>query len=166
MQCPPRLGSGIPLFRGFPVCGSLSVSPASASPTSPNNPGITRASQVLDASLHAYHALCGPRQTLRNLASCGPFVLASSALKLSPSALSAISGLYQASGSAVSPTVYVIPCVRFNCFVRVYPPSYTVATLGMSGWLDLTQPGLSPGQKRQASLGALTPLALSCGAKF
>jgi hypothetical protein len=26
----------------------------------------------------------------------------------------------------------------------------------MSGWLDLPQPGLSPGKKRQASLGALT----------
>ena len=27
----------------------------------------------------------------------------------------------------------------------------------MSGWLDLTQQGLSPCKKRQASLGALTP---------
>jgi hypothetical protein len=35
--------------------------------------------------------------------------------------------------------------------------SSTVATLGMSGWLDLAQPGLPPGKKRQASLGALTP---------
>ena len=34
--------------------------------------------------------------------------------------------------------------------------SSTVATLGMSGWLDLPQPGLPPGKKRQASLGALT----------
>jgi len=29
--------------------------------------GTTRASQVPDASLHASHALCGPRQTLATL---------------------------------------------------------------------------------------------------
>ena len=34
--------------------------------------------------------------------------------------------------------------------------SSTGATLGMSGWLDLTQQGLTPCKKRQASLGALT----------
>jgi hypothetical protein len=157
MRLPLRLGSDLPLSLGFPVRGSLAVSLASASLASSNNSGIARVSQVLDASLHAYHALRGPRQTLLDLTFPGPFVLASSALKLSPSALSAITGLYQALGSAVSPTVYVIPCVRFNCFVRAFPPSYTVATLGMSGWLYLSQPGLSPGQKRQASLGALTP---------
>jgi len=67
-----------------------------------------------------------------------------------------MSGLYQASGSAVSPAVYVVPCVRFNCVVRLYiSTSFTVATLGMSGWLNLTQQGLSPCKKRQASLGAL-----------
>ncbi len=156
MRLPLRLGSGLPLFLGFPVRGSVAVSLASASTASSINSGIARVSQVLDASLHAYHALCGPRQTLQDLTIRGPFVLASRALKLSPSALSAITGLYQALGSAVSPTVYVIPCVRFNCFVRDFPPSYTAATLGMSGWLNLTQPGLSPGQKRQALLGALT----------
>ena len=32
--------------------------------------------------------------------------------------------------------------------------SLTDATLGMSGWLDLTQRGLAPRKKRQASLGA------------
>jgi len=68
-----------------------------------------------------------------------------------------MSGLYQASGSAGSPAVYVVPCVRFNCVVRLYIfTSFTVATLGMSGWLNLTQQGLSPCKKRQASLGALT----------
>ena len=68
-----------------------------------------------------------------------------------------MSGLYQASGSAVSPAVYVVPCVRFNCVVRLYIfTSFTVATLGMSAWLDLAQQGLPPCKKRQASLGALT----------
>ena len=67
--------------------------------------------------------------------------------------------LSQASGSADSPTGYVVPCVRFNCLVRLYiAASSTVATLGMSGWLDLPQPGLPPGKKRQALLGALTRL--------
>ena len=69
-----------------------------------------------------------------------------------------VTRLSQALGSAVSPTGYVVPCVRFNCFVQLYiVASSTVATLGMSGWLDLPQPGLPPGKKRQASLGALTP---------
>ena len=64
--------------------------------------------------------------------------------------------LSQALGSAASPTGYVVPCVRFTWFVRLSASS-PAATLGMSGWLDLPQPGLPPGKKRQASLGALTP---------
>jgi len=52
----------------------------------------------------------------------GSIVLASGTLKPSPSALFALTGLYQASGSAVSLTVCVVPCVRFNCFVRFAPP--------------------------------------------
>jgi len=35
--------------------------------------------------------------------------------------------------------------------------SSTGATLGRSGWLDLTPQGLAPCKKRQASLGARTP---------
>src|SRR5262245_31699214 len=42
--------------------------------------------------------------------------------------------------------------------------SFTDATLGRSGWLDLTPQGLAPCKKRQASLGALT-LAVSGGEK-
>ena len=65
--------------------------------------------------------------------------------------------LYQALRSAVSPTGYVIPCVRFNCLVQLsISASSTVATLGLSGGLDLAQWGLPPHKKRQASLGALT----------
>jgi len=159
MRLPLRLESGLLPFLGFPLRGSLSVSLASASLARSSTSGIARVSQVLDASLHAYHALRGPRQTLQDLTPTGPFVWASGSLTPSPSALSALTGLYQASGTAV----YVIPCVRFNCFVRAFPPSSTAATLGMSGWLNLTQPGLSPGQKRQASLGALTNRASAAG---
>jgi hypothetical protein len=69
-----------------------------------------------------------------------------------------VTRLSQAWGSAGSPTGHVVPCVRFNCFVRLYVmASSTVATLGMSGGLDLPQQGLSPCKKRQASLGALAP---------
>ena len=123
----------------------------------PVQSGTRRVSQVPDASLHACHALGGPRQTLGNLTTNGPSVLASGTLTPSPSASIALTRLYQALGSAVSPAAYVVPCVRFNCFVRLYiVASSTVATLGMSGWLDLTPQGLSPCKKRQASLGALT----------
>ena len=34
----------------------------------------------------------------------------------------AITGLYQALESAVSPAVSVVPCVRFTCVVRLSPP--------------------------------------------
>jgi len=45
---------------------------------------------------------------------------------------------------------YVAPCVRFNYFVWLSASSIA-ATLGMNGWLDLTQQGLSSCKKRQAS---------------
>jgi hypothetical protein len=48
------------------------------------------------------------------------------------------------------------PCTLHLSCSALPRASSTVATLGMSGWLDLAQPGLSPGKKRQASLGALT----------
>jgi len=46
-------------------------------------------------------------------------------------------------------------CTLQLCRLYIFT-SFTVATLGMSGWLNLTQQGLSPCKKRQASLGALT----------
>ena len=56
-----------------------------------------------------------------------------------------------------------ILCVRFTPVVHDHssvlsnaPLSARGATRDMGGWLALTQPGLSPGKKRQASLGALT----------
>jgi hypothetical protein len=42
--------------------------------------------------------------------------------------------------------------------------SSTTATLGMSGWFDLTQLGLAPNQKHQAFLGA--PKIVHCGEKI
>jgi len=46
-----------------------------------------------------------------------------------------MTGLYQASEIAVSLTAYVIPCVRFNRYVRRWLHLLTAATLGTSGWL-------------------------------
>src|SRR5262245_28074408 len=50
-------------------------------------------------------------------------------------------------------------CTLHLC--RSASTSFTDATLGTGGWLDLTRWGLAPHKKRQASLGALTP-AVSC----
>ena len=84
----------------------------------PARAGTIWASQVLGVSLHTCHALSRPRQTLSNLTFGSCFVLASGTLTPSPSALLFLTGLYQASGSAVSLAACVIPCVRFNRFVR------------------------------------------------
>jgi hypothetical protein len=79
------------------------------------------------------------------------------ALRPSATEIIAISELYQLSGSAISPTAYMILCVRFICFVRRNSTrSATNATLDTGGWLDLTRQGLSPCKMHQASLGALT----------
>jgi hypothetical protein len=134
--------------------GSLSVSPAQASPQA----GTTRISHVPDASLHASHALqwtpAEPRAAHQKRCLCIGFWR----VKTIALCILLVTRLCQAWGSAVSPAGYVVPCVRFTCFVQLYiEASSTVATLGMSGWLDLAQPGLAPGKKRQASLGALTP---------
>src|SRR6185369_4338185 len=69
-------------------------------------------------SLHTCHALWRPRQTLGNLTFYGCSVLASVSSTPSPSALLDLTRRYQASESAVSLTAYVMPCVRFNRFVR------------------------------------------------
>ena len=133
--------------------GSVSVSRAKAS----LQVGTDRGSQVPDASLHASHALkwtpADPRRSHQKRSLCIGFW----GVNTIAICMKLVTRLCQALGSAGSPAGYVVPCVRFNCFVRLYiVASSTVATLGMSGWLDLPQPGLAPGKKRQASLGALT----------
>jgi len=66
-------------------------------------------------------------------------------------------------GGADTPLAYKILCVRFTCVVHDGSSVPTEASLSATGatrdtgwWLALTRPGLSPGKKRQASLGALT----------
>jgi hypothetical protein len=62
-----RVGAGLPLWQGFPVRGSRAVSPAPPSFLPSPASGTARAAHVLVASLHAYHALRGPRPILGDL---------------------------------------------------------------------------------------------------
>ena len=57
---------------GADLTPSRSSTPLSGGLPGACTPGTVRASQVLDASLHAYHALCGPRQTLGKLTNTLP----------------------------------------------------------------------------------------------
>jgi hypothetical protein len=92
-----------------------------------NLPGALRVSQVLGVSLDTCHALRGPRQTFEH-SPCRTLRMGFWAVKTiaicfaMPGIATLISGLYQASGSAVFPVAYVVPCVRFNCIVRFSPP--------------------------------------------
>jgi len=135
---------------------SASLLVLSVPPTWFQHPGAARVSQVPGISLHACHALRRPRQTLQDLTIAVPLCwllgpLNHRRLLLGLASPRSLTGLYQAWGSAVSLAACVVPCVRFNCFVRL-PSSSTAATLGMGGWLNLTRQGLSPCKKRQACL--------------
>ena len=97
-------------------------------------------------------------------------VSASRKLTLSPSAFR-INEAEIASGWCITPLAYKILCVRFTSVVHV---CYSFPTMRNAvrqrrntryGWVvspseksyrSLTRPGLAPGKKRQASLGALT----------
>ncbi len=81
-------------------------------------------------------------------------------LRLSASAISLLRSGTSTSGSATSPTAYRMLCVRLPRLVRGLPHSATGPTRDTGGRLTLTRPGLSPGKRRRASLGAIT-LALS-----
>ena len=86
----------------------------------------------------------------------GCFVLPSRTLKLSASAISLFRSCTSTSGNAISPTAYRILCVRLPHLVRGLPRSAMGPTLDTGGRLTLTRPGLSPGKRRRASLGAIT----------
>ena len=98
-------------------------------------------------------------------------VLASRKLTLSPSALISLTRLKSLQGGAATPLAYKMLCVRFTSVVHV---CYSLHTIGNAvrqrrntryGWVvspyerssrSLSRPGLAPGKKRQALLGALT----------
>ena len=96
--------------------GSVSVSHAKASLQA----GTDRVSQVPDASLHASHALGGPRQTLGELTKNAFLCVGFWRVNTIAICILLVTRLSQALGSAGSPAGYVVPCVRFNCFVRLY----------------------------------------------
>src|SRR6266403_788391 len=77
------------------------------------------ASQVLWCFSSHMPRSCSTPADPRQPHPCGCSVSASGTPTPSPSALSVLTRLYQASESAVSLTAYVIPCVRFNRFVRL-----------------------------------------------
>ena len=116
-----------------------------------------------DASLHAYHALrwtpADPREAHQNASS----VLASGALKPSPSALSRLRGCIKLWGvrSPLRSTwfpVYASTVSFGSC------ASSTVATLGTSGWLDLTLAGTSTPQEAPSFAWRTNGSRLSCPA--
>src|ERR671937_2780347 len=82
----------------------------------------------------------------------GGSVLASVSPKTSPATSLTMTGLYQASAIAVSLTAYVIPCVRFNRYVRwLTPPPHGCNT--RYEWLVRpSRLGLSPNQRYPAFL--------------
>jgi hypothetical protein len=93
--------------------------------------------------------------------SCDSSVLASRTLTLSPSAFMPLTRLKSLQGGAATPLAYKILCVRFTSVVHDGSSIPTKASLSArgatrdtGGWLALTRPGLAPGKKRQASLGA------------
>ena len=83
--------------------------------------GTFEVSQVLNASLSACQALWTPTDPPVSHQD-ETFVLASSALKLSPSVFIRFTRLYQTSECAVTLPAYRVPCVRFTCIVRLSPP--------------------------------------------
>jgi len=105
--------------------------------------------------------LTTPAKTLGNLTFYGCSVWASVSSTPSPSALLDLTRLYQASKSAVSLTAYVMPCVRFNRFVR-WSAHLLHDCNSQYEWLVRPySTGLSPNQKYQALLGA--PMIVHCG---
>jgi len=94
-------------------------------------------------------------------------VLASSRQTLSPSALFDLTRLDSLQDGAVVPLAYMILCVRFTPVVHACGSLPTItalsargATRDTGGWLALTRPGLAPGKKRRALLGALVVVVI------
>src|SRR3972149_2632779 len=111
-----RLGFSLPV-SGFPLRGLTSCMPCRGSfriPVSVQE--FAGPPKFFNASLHACHALrwtpADPRGP--HLEHSVRLCWLSIPLTPSPSALNAMTGLYQALESTVSPAACMLPCVRFN----------------------------------------------------
>src|ERR1035437_9640638 len=133
----PRKAIGFPTCRfGRPTCSTCGGYPDTLVS------GTSRVSQVLVVSLNICHALKRTPAEPRNTHHCAFSVWASGSTKPSPSAFGwlspsgLITGLHQASGSAVFLVAYVVPCARFNevvqqlmqYFVSLFPGSLELLT--------------------------------------
>jgi len=97
--------------------GSVSVSRAKAS----LQVGTDRGSQVPDPSLHASPALKWPPADPREAHQKKRFLcIGFWGVNTIAICMQLVTRVCQALGSAGSPAGYVVPCVRFNCFVRLY----------------------------------------------
>jgi len=83
--------------------------------------GVRWASQVLDVSLRACHAL-RPRRSLQRLAFSGAFVLASTTRTVSPSASYSLRGSIASQAAQKPVTACTVPCVRLRCVVHLIFP--------------------------------------------
>ncbi len=122
----------------------------------PGAPGASRVLRRLSSCMPRPEDSGGPSHPSH----CGWFVLPSSKLRLSASAFG-LSKLYQHFRERDLP--YGLQdslCTLAPCLVRRLPCSSTGPTLDTGGRLTLTRPGLSPGKRRRALLGAIT-----CGSK-
>ena len=161
MSLPSRLGSGLPPCPGFPFRGSVTVSRASTSLPSfqqlRNRQGLPSSRRL---SPHMPRSKVDPGRP----SGTSP----SRFLRVGFWAVNTIAICFiRANGAVSSFRECDLPCgLRASLgtlhMARSATASSPCATLGTSGWLILTRPGLSPGKRRQASLGALTA-RISCG---
>ena len=162
MSLPSRLGSGLPPCPGFPFRGSVTVSRASTSLPSfqqlRNRQGLPSSRRL---SPHMPRSKVDPGRP----SGTSP----SRFLRVGFWAVNTIAICFiRAIGAVSSFRECDLPCgLRGSLgtlhMARSATASSPCATLGTSGWLILTRPGLSPGKRRQASLGALTALRISGG---
>jgi len=91
------------------------------------------------ASLHACHALMTPAD-LRGLTLTAPSSRLPRHVPCRRPHLRSISELCQASGSAISPTAYMVPCLRFELVVQLFArppfslPSSSQDSVQVAGW--------------------------------
>ena len=124
---------------------------------------LTGPPKFSSTSLHAYHVLFDPGRPSRTSPITIPLCWLLNQARPSPSAFMPLSGLYQTSGSAVSPTVYVVLCVRFNCFVRLHFCFLLHSCNTRYEWLDKPYSARTSTSQEVPSLLGAQPVGLQLG---